>query len=71
MPSSSVKPAAIGKPKQDCRFRVFKLAESNFKPWDAEVAHDEKALAQQLELHIDHIREGRTQEERTSSTRFC
>jgi len=49
--------------KQDRGFRVFKLAESNFKPWNAEVAHDEKALVRQLELHIDHIREGRTQED--------
>ena len=49
--------------KQDRGFRVFKLAESNFKPWNAEVPHDKQALARQLELHIDHIREGRTQED--------
>jgi adenine-specific DNA-methyltransferase len=47
-------------PKQDCGFRVFRLAESNFKPWNADSPHDEKALARQLELHIDHIYEGRT-----------
>lgn len=46
--------------KQDCGFRVFKLAESNFKPWNAAVPHDEQALAKQLELHTDHIRDGRT-----------
>ena len=39
-------------------FRVFKLAESNFTTWDAQVTHDPKALEQQLELHVDHIREG-------------
>ena len=50
-------------PKQDRGFRVFKLAESNFKPWNAEVPHDEKALVQQLELHIDHIRPGRKAED--------
>lgn len=50
-------------PKQDRGFRVFKLAESNFKPWNADVPHDEKALIQQLELHIDHIRQDRTQED--------
>ncbi|MEW6661686.1 MAG: site-specific DNA-methyltransferase [Bacillota bacterium] len=50
-------------PKQDRGFRVFKLAESNFNPWNAEVPHDEQALMRQLELHIDHIREGRTQED--------
>jgi adenine-specific DNA-methyltransferase len=52
-----------GNQKQDRGFRVFKLAESNFKPWNAEVPHDEKTLAEQLELHIDHIREGRLPED--------
>ncbi|MGE5553930.1 MAG: site-specific DNA-methyltransferase [Betaproteobacteria bacterium] len=50
-------------PKQDRGFRVFKLAESNFKPWNADIPHDAEALAQQLELHIDHLREGRTPED--------
>jgi len=49
--------------KQDRGFRVFKLAESNFKSWDASAPKDGNALAQQLELHIDHIREGRTSED--------
>jgi adenine-specific DNA-methyltransferase len=49
--------------KQDRGFRVFKLAESNFKGWDASAPKDGAALAQQLELHIDHIREGRTSED--------
>ena len=48
------------KKKQDRGFRVFKLAESNFKPWDAQGAKDEKALAKQLEMHIDHLLEART-----------
>jgi len=46
--------------QQDRGFRVFKLAESNFKPWNAEVPHDATALEKQLELHVEHIREGRT-----------
>jgi adenine-specific DNA-methyltransferase len=46
--------------KQDRGFRVFKLAESNFKLWDAQAPKDGKALEQQLEMHIEHIREGRT-----------
>jgi adenine-specific DNA-methyltransferase len=46
--------------QQDRGFRVFKLAESNFKPWNAEVPHDAPALERQLEMHVDHIREGRT-----------
>ena len=46
--------------RQDRGFRVLKLAESNFKPWNAEVPHDAPALEKQLELHVEHIREGRT-----------
>lgn len=46
--------------KQDRGFRVFKLSESNFKPWNAEVPHDAPALERQLELHVDHLRESRT-----------
>ena len=46
--------------KQDRGFRVFKLADSNFMPWNAEVPHDAPALERQLEMHVDHIREGRT-----------
>ena len=48
---------------QDRGFRVFKLAESNFKGWEASIPKDSTALAQQLELHIDHIREGRTSDD--------
>src|SRR5581483_1080551 len=44
----------------DYGFRVFKLAESNFKPWNAETPKDAEGLAKQLELHVDHIRDGRT-----------
>lgn len=49
-----------GKSKQDRGFKVFKLAESNLKPWNTEVPHEAGALEKQLELHMDHIREGRT-----------
>lgn len=49
-----------GSGTQNRGFRVFKLAESNFKPWNAEVAPDAAALERQLELHIDHIRPDRT-----------
>jgi adenine-specific DNA-methyltransferase len=41
-------------------FRVFKLAESNLKPWDAGAPKDASGLEQQLELHVDHIRDGRS-----------
>lgn len=49
--------------KQDRGFRVFKLAESNFKPWNAEEPKDAGGLAKQLELHVDHIRDGRTSDD--------
>ena len=44
----------------DLGFRIFKLAESNFTTWDAQVAHDPMALQNQLDFHVDHIREART-----------
>jgi adenine-specific DNA-methyltransferase len=49
--------------KPDRGFRVFKLAESNFAEWDARVAHEDEALEKQLELHIDHIRDGRSDDD--------
>ena len=49
-----------GGKKQDRGFRVFKLAESNFKTWEADKPKDAEALANQLELHVEHIRDGRT-----------
>jgi adenine-specific DNA-methyltransferase len=52
-----------GKQTQDRGFRVFKLAESNFNPWNADVPHETSALEEQLELHVDHIRQGRTRED--------
>ena len=53
-----------GSQKPDRGFRVFKLAESNFETWNANVAPgDVAALQQQLELHIDHIRDSRTAED--------
>jgi len=48
-----------GVQEQDRGFRVFKLAESNFKPWNANVPQDASILEQQLDLHVDHVREGR------------
>lgn len=47
----------------DRGFKVFKLAESNFTPWDSEAPTDAESLAKQLELHIHHIRDGRTEQD--------
>ena len=54
------KMALDGIKKQDRGFRVFKLAESNFKTWDAQGAHDAAELEKQLEMHIAHIRPDRS-----------
>ena len=53
---------SLGTP-QDRGFRVFKLAQSNFKPWNGQIAKDTSALEQQLDLHIDHIHAGRSTED--------
>jgi adenine-specific DNA-methyltransferase len=52
-----------GESRLDLGFRVFKLAESNFKPWDSDVPHAAAAIERQLELHISHIVEGRTDQD--------
>jgi adenine-specific DNA-methyltransferase len=48
---------------QDRGFRVFKLSQSNFKAWDAHVVHKAEALEDQLELHVNHIRDHRTDDD--------
>ena len=49
-----------GGKKPDRGFCVFKLGESNFRLWDGETPNDATDLARQLELHVEHIRAGRT-----------
>lgn len=49
--------------KQDRGFQAFKLAESNFKAWNADLPHEVKNLEKQLDLHIEHIRKDRTAED--------
>lgn len=48
---------------EDLGFRVFKLDASNFRPWRSEASQESGSLAEQLELHVDHIRPGRTQDD--------
>ncbi|GMV71873.1 MAG: site-specific DNA-methyltransferase [Phycisphaerales bacterium] len=52
-----------GGAEPDRGFRVYKLAESNFTEWDARVEHEAEALEKQLELHVEHIRDGRSAED--------
>ncbi len=49
-----------GATRQERGFRVFKLAESNIVPWDGGMSHDETILTDQLELHVDHVRDDRS-----------
>jgi len=46
--------------KQDRGFRVFKLSESNFKVWETNSSKTADTPREQLSLHIDHMRAGRT-----------
>ena len=48
---------------QDLGFRAFKLARSNFTAWNADAAMDAAALSEQLDLHVDHIRDSRTDDD--------
>lgn len=41
-------------------FRLFRLAPSNFIPWDGTAANDGQQLAKQLQLSVDHTRSDRT-----------
>jgi adenine-specific DNA-methyltransferase len=47
----------------DRGFRVFKLTESNFSTWDAQGPEGVEDLEQRLELHVDHVREGRSDDD--------
>lgn len=44
---------------QDRGFQAFKLADSNFKTWDANAVADSQQLEKQLALNVDHLRQGR------------
>lgn len=48
---------------QDCGYRVFKLAASNFIPWDGTAANDADQLMKQLQLGVEHTRGDRTPED--------
>jgi adenine-specific DNA-methyltransferase len=50
-------------PSREPGFKVFKLDTSNFKTWDGMRPESPEAVVQQLELHVDHVLAGRTQED--------
>lgn len=49
--------------KPDRGFKVLKLQGSNFKAWNADAPKDADQLGKQLEMHVQHIETGRTQED--------
>jgi adenine-specific DNA-methyltransferase len=53
--------AAAGATNQDRGFRAFKLDQSNFQAWDAVAPGDGPALESQMALHIEHVRESRSE----------
>jgi adenine-specific DNA-methyltransferase len=44
-------------------FRLYRLDQSSFTTWDAGIEHEPETLERQLELHIEHIRDGRTDDD--------
>ena len=44
-------------------FRTFRLSSSNFRMWNPDVARDAMPLVNQLEMHVDHVVHGRTQDD--------
>ena len=47
-------------PLGDAGFRVFKLAKSSFHVWEGQQPHQLSALEEQLELHVDNLRDNRS-----------
>lgn len=56
----SSKPSLVSAIPQDTGFRAFRLAPSNFIPWDGSAANDADQLAKQLQLGIEHTRVDRS-----------
>jgi adenine-specific DNA-methyltransferase len=43
-------------------FRLFKLTDSNFRPWKGKL-DEQNSIGNQLELHVNHIKKGRSDED--------
>jgi adenine-specific DNA-methyltransferase len=50
------------KPESIIGYKIFQLSNSNFKTWSQE-SNSKDGLAKQLELHVDHVKHGRTAED--------
>jgi adenine-specific DNA-methyltransferase len=53
-------PSTLTSNERELGFRAFKLAPSNFIPWDGTASNDAAQLAKQLQLGIEHTRDDRT-----------
>ncbi len=53
---------AMGSQAKGAGFRLFKLADSNFKPWKGKL-DEQDSIRDQLELHVNHIKKGRSDED--------
>ncbi len=49
--------------REDRGFRVYKLAESNFKPWQADRPKDGQSLIEHMSGHVEHMLRGRSAED--------
>ena len=50
--------------RADLGFRVYKLADSNFLSWNASASQGDLAgLEKQIEMHVDHLRAGRADDD--------
>jgi adenine-specific DNA-methyltransferase len=53
---------ATGSKSKGAGFRLFKLADSNFRPWRGK-SDEQDSIGDQLELHVNHIKKGRSDED--------
>lgn len=53
---------ATGSQAKGAGFRLFKLTDSNFRPWKGKL-DEQDSIGNQLELHVNHIKKGRSDED--------
>lgn len=53
---------ATGSQAKGAGFRLFKLTDSNFRPWKGKL-DEHNSIGNQLELHVNHIKKGRSDED--------
>jgi adenine-specific DNA-methyltransferase len=53
---------STGSQAKGAGFRLFKLTDSNFRPWKGKL-DEQDSIGNQLELHVNHIKKGRSDED--------